>query len=281
MRFPLVATSLGSMGAKVEFDWSPSPTLRLRRWSFSGAPKAFRANAHVGYEFAWAVGGEADYRVGKNNITLRAGMIAMVPSHVEHANTMRGSLRAHALVLSPEFVRDVSDQLGVSMPTDATLAQSDRLATLSRWFEEEEVANSGQLVTDALSTLVVAETLKAAARDVRQRNEPSDPRIDRAIDYIRTHVTKSIALEDVAREVGMSRFHFCRVFRQTTGKSPYQFVLDERLSRARAELLAGRSVTEAAIDSGFSDLSRFAKLYARAFGERPSTARKIRSLRAL
>ena len=245
----------------------------MRKWSFSGPPEAFRAGAHDGVEFAWCTGGEVDYRIGGRNVTLSPGTVVMVPSLAEHANTMRGQLRGNAIVLSQELVADVAEQLGLVMPIEATLASSERLLALSRWLEEDAIANTSAVVTDALSTLVVAETLRAISRGQdRQLNERNDPRIRRAVDFIRAHATQTLSLEMLAHEVGMSRFHFCRSFRQTMGKSPYQFVQDERLARARAALQGGATVTEAALQSGFGDLSRFAKLYARTFGQLPSEA---------
>ncbi len=268
------------MNAKMELEWSPSASFRFRRWSFLGPPEAFQSSAHYGVEFAWCSGGEVDYRIGSKSITLTPGAIVMVPSLAEHANTMRGSIGAHSILLSSDLVRDVAAQLDLRTPSEATLVRSDRLKTLSRWLEEDAIGNAS-LVTDALSTLVVAETLRAVSRhEESPPSERSDPRVQRAVEYIRAHAPQALSLEAIANEVGMSRFHFCRIFRQAMGKSPYQFVQEERLAQARVAIEAGATVTQAALEHGFTDLSRFARLFARTFGQLPSKASRIRSLRA-
>ena len=73
----------------------------------------------------------------------------------------------------------------------------------------------------------------------------------------------------------MSRFHFSRLFRDETGQAPYQYLLRVRLAKA-TELLRGghHSVTEAALASGFSDLSRFASMFKKHTGKSPSEVRR-------
>jgi AraC family transcriptional regulator len=76
----------------------------------------------------------------------------------------------------------------------------------------------------------------------------------------------------------MSRFHFSRLFRDEIGQAPYQYLLRVRLARA-TELLRGghHSVTEAALESGFTDLSRFASMFKKQTGKRPSDVARARS----
>lgn len=96
---------------------------------------------------------------------------------------------------------------------------------------------------------------------VREPNAPrasADPRMARAIARIHVELAEPLTVDDLARTARMSRYHFSRVFRAETCQSPYQFLQERRLSRA-AELLraSGHNVTEAALLSGFTDLSRY------------------------
>ena len=78
------------------------------------------------------------------------------------------------------------------------------------------------------------------------------------------------SLDSVARRVGMSPFHFNRVFRKLTGLPPHRYLLEIRLRRAAELLRSGETVTRAALGAGFGNLSHFIRLFRRVHGVSPS-----------
>jgi AraC-like DNA-binding protein len=98
-------------------------------------------------------------------------------------------------------------------------------------------------------------------------------RVDRARQMLEEHYAEPMPLSRLAREAGMSLFHFARVFRELTGCSPHRHLTRIRLHHARRLLAAGRSVTETCYDVGFSNLSHFTRQFRRAFGAPPSRLR--------
>src|ERR1700731_2821300 len=84
-----------------------------------------------------------------------------------------------------------------------------------------------------------------------------------------------LSIEDVAREVGISPFHFIRQFEAVFGSTPHQFRIQWRLERAKHLLAAGRySVTEVCLEVGFTSLGSFSDLFTRRVGETPSAYRR-------
>lgn len=74
-------------------------------------------------------------------------------------------------------------------------------------------------------------------------------------------------LDDMAAAAGMSRFHFCRAFREAAGVPPWRYVLERRLTRAKEMLVGtGLSVKEIAAELGFRDANYFSRLFAREAG---------------
>ena len=65
------------------------------------------------------------------------------------------------------------------------------------------------------------------------------------------------ALEELARAVGMSPFHFHRVFKAATGLTPRGYAAARRAERVRGELTSKKSVTDALYDAGFNSNGRF------------------------
>jgi transcriptional regulator GlxA family with amidase domain len=95
-------------------------------------------------------------------------------------------------------------------------------------------------------------------------------------------VAESVSMGKLARFTGVSQRTLHEGFRKHRGYSPMQFLREQRMQRVRQELseAAGEtSVTEVALNWGFSHLGRFSLYYAERFGEKPSvTLAKGRSL---
>jgi len=86
-------------------------------------------------------------------------------------------------------------------------------------------------------------------------------RINRVFDYIEKNIEKPIGLEELAVVANFSKFHFHRIFQAMVGETPVQFILRVRLEKAASLLLINpkNSITDIALECGFSDLSNFSK----------------------
>ena len=93
--------------------------------------------------------------------------------------------------------------------------------------------------------------------------------------WIDTVAHEPVSLERMAREAGLSPFHFLRLFAKVLGVTPHQYLVRSRLRRA-ARLLADdeRSITEVALNVGFEDLSNFVRTFRRAAGVSPRRFRQ-------
>ena len=93
--------------------------------------------------------------------------------------------------------------------------------------------------------------------------------------WIDANADQPVDLDGAARTVGLSPFHFLRIFARSLGVTPHQYLVRARLRRA-ARLLAedARPVTDIAYDVGFGDLSNFVRSFHRAAGVSPQRFRK-------
>lgn len=103
-------------------------------------------------------------------------------------------------------------------------------------------------------------------------------RINKAYDFIEKNISRPLSLAEIADAANFSRFHFSRVFLAMTGETVFQFILRVRLEKAAGMLLASpfRSVSEVAIDIGFTDLSVFSRNFRAYFKVTPSKYRKLK-----
>jgi AraC family transcriptional regulator len=96
------------------------------------------------------------------------------------------------------------------------------------------------------------------------------------MDYIEAHLDGDLSLAALARVVNFSEFHFHRVFKGVVGETLNQFIQRRRVEKA-ARFLTGnpaKSVTEIALDCGFSGSAAFARAFKDAFGVSASQYRK-------
>lgn len=95
--------------------------------------------------------------------------------------------------------------------------------------------------------------------------------------YIHDHLSQNIALKTLAREAGLNLHHFAKCFKKATGRSPHQFIIEERVKRAKAALEdAQASLVGVALDVGFSSQSHFTSAFRRLVGVTPKAYRNAR-----
>jgi len=129
----------------------------------------------------------------------------------------------------------------------------------------------GEGETPGAASAIAYEAAAALYDDVfggRLASPGDDSVVRRVVDYVLRNLDKPLTVPDLAEFSGLSRAHFSRVFTETEGVPPAEFVLRERMKRA-AQLLAGdpfSPVKAIAVQSGFDDPNYFAKVFRRFFG---------------
>ena len=132
----------------------------------------------------------------------------------------------------------------------------------------------GELVGAALAVQLVRRCSTNAADATSPRGGLSPARLRRVLEYIDGNLDVSVRLEMLAREVGVSAFHFSRLFKQSTGSSPHQYLLRRRLDRAKTLLRQSTtSLAEISASTGFADQSHFTKVFRRLTGVTPTDYR--------
>lgn len=171
-----------------------------------------------------------------------------------------------ALATVPRAARD-------ALATRAALPPQPRVAALL-----ERACRGADADVDELGCLVAERTIAHAAQ-AAARSVPCRPR-DRerareATARIEESCATALSLGELAREAGLSPFHFLRLFRDVTGITPHQYLIGARLRRALRLLLDTElPVTRIAYDAGFADLSNFNHTFRRAIGCSPRAYRR-------
>lgn len=96
----------------------------------------------------------------------------------------------------------------------------------------------------------------------------------RVLDYIDAHLDRKLKLAELAQLLDISQFHFGRLFRQSLGLSPYQYLLQQRVERAKQLLKqTDKSIVDIAFDCGFNSHSHLSKQFRQSTGMTPKAYR--------
>ncbi|QIZ76201.1 AraC family transcriptional regulator [Ferrimonas lipolytica] len=93
--------------------------------------------------------------------------------------------------------------------------------------------------------------------------------IARSIEFLSSHLTETVTIEELANQIGMSRAVFHRKFKQATNMSPIQFIKSMRLNNAAMKIAEGTNVNVAAMDVGYISSSQFSREFKRMYGLSP------------
>ena len=229
---------------------------------------------HAHYAIQIAFGSERGIRFRaseRDEWTAYSGVI--IPSRQPHA--MDASVVRHNAVLfvEPETregraLTELHLHGGIASLPDHLLADVAP-ALFSAWHDERSV----QAITDAAWRVIRALTGGAEPMAV------SDPRLLRAIAYIKAHLDRALTLDEVAAEAYLSPSRFRHLFVEQTGMALRPYILWRRFLRVWELLMNGESLSAAAHRAGFADSAHLTRTSRRMFGFPPSAMQMTGPLR--
>lgn len=143
-------------------------------------------------------------------------------------------------------------------------------------FKQEHVDNG--LYLDSLTNVLAVNLLRhhTVSKPQLPIYEGGLPprQLSQVLEYINTHLEQNIKLADLAQLLDMSQFHFSRLFKQSIGITPHQYLSQQRVERAK-ELLkkTDRLIIDIALECGFSSHSHLSKQFRQLTGMTPKAYR--------
>jgi len=128
---------------------------------------------------------------------------------------------------------------------------------------------------DLLATRLLAAHVGAPSTFQPTRGGLSPVVLRRAIERLHSDIDADVSLAALASDAGLSRFHFCRAFKESTGLSPHAWRRQQRLEEAK-NMLRGTdaSVLSVAVALGYSSQTAFAAAFRKLTGDTPSNWRR-------
>lgn len=126
------------------------------------------------------------------------------------------------------------------------------------------------LVSEAMLSLLTAQLYKISMKNQSQSLLKHHPAIRKSIDYIQSHLNCTLSIEDVATQCGLSPKYFQQVFKESTGKTPNHFIMEQKLNLAQERLLStDLPISDIAFDCGFASSAYFTRVFKQFFHQTP------------
>jgi AraC family transcriptional regulator len=189
------------------------------------------------------------------------------------------------LYLDPTLVRDVAAGADLD-PDKAELVEALGVhdpqiehAAMSLLLELRSGDLGGRIYAESLAKVLAVNLLRrhsslgrSSARRLEHERAGGLPEasLRTARDYVGDNLAEDLTLAEIAREVHMSPYHFSRMFKLSTGLSPHQYVMRQRIERAKTLLMnTDLPVSVVARKVGFASPSHFAQQFRRLVGVSP------------
>ena len=219
------------------------------------------------------------------DFTFRQNEIVVTPAGIESGWRWHAKSECIVITIPPKKLeRFANQELGI-------LLSDSQLRDLPQ-FEDADLTRAACLLLDELSdgqpgSEVMFESLarvflvKPLRRYGQERSESYEfsqrftaDHYKRVLDYVADHYTAAITVEDLAEQAELSASHFSRLFKETIGVSPHQFVVGYRVEQAKRMLGdPTRPLIDIALACGFSDQPHFSRTFRRMTGQSPKAFR--------
>lgn len=238
------------------------------------------------------LGGSASYIVEGRSYFLRPWDVLLVGRHLIHKPVIDPTRPYERIVLylDPDFLaqggggtEDLSRcfrqaarrQFALMRPAGEDRAELERLTRGLEGALGDRGFGSELLARTWLWQLMIYLNRLQARDHTSQDEEVSriDPKTAQVLAYINSNLSADLSVERLAGLAYASKYHFMRRFREQTGYSVHQYVVEKRLLAAAALLREGVPAQEASLRCGFQDYSAFHRAFKRQFGVTPRQAR--------
>ena len=235
---------------------------------------------NIGHSTTWEFKKEGRFR----HFFKGRGAISLFPSHQPFSGRLKVERGLFAnvlfLALDPIFVSRVAESLDTNRielveqrrSSDPTVRHIGMALRAGIQSGDGIDRMYGEALSTALAIHLLREYGAAVLGSKRQYGGLPREKLMRAVEYIQDQLDADLTVSAIAQAVCISPYHFSRLFKESTGRSPYQYVVEARARKAKELLITGKfTISEVAYDVGFVDQSHLTRHFKRVFGLTPKT----------
>jgi AraC family transcriptional regulator len=230
---------------------------------------------------------DSSWRQGTRRMAARTrpGSITLIPEGQDGRWDVEGPIEVSHVYLPDERLQSSAEILAKGRPVELIgricfddVTSSRILDLLSHEAHRGDISSSlfvEQAIELLCTQLVRAHSSRGSPTAPAPRKGLADWQVKRVTAYMQEFLDKEFSLDELARLVNLSRFHFCTAFRLATGQTPHEWLTALRITRSR-ELLANLEIpiTSIALAVGYQTPSSFSSSFRKVTGMTPSAFRR-------
>ena len=235
---------------------------------------------HEDIEIVLCIAGEGVFFIGSEGFPLFRGQLFLIDSSVLHRSVANEEYRCIAFHIAPDMLQEFSTR---QTNFAARIATCGRVATLNEqqsreledYYKELSTPCGDQFGDDMKRMLVVLNFLQTCFSHFVQgapaegHTNPSLDKVSPILEYIQEHLEEPITVESIAEAFFMSKYYLCHIFKEGTGFSLMDYVINCRILKARALLRQGVRLQEAGERAGFRSNEHFIRTFKKLTGTTP------------
>jgi AraC-like DNA-binding protein len=265
------------MSATPEFSryWQESELQGLEFLSARFVRHAYALHSHETFVIGVVEDGTASFWCGGQRHDSPAGTLMLINPGEPHTGqpSAAGGYRYSMIYPDPALfsvaLRD--DRAGRRVVFPQRVIRDRGVAAGIRALHRATQEADSSLAKESLLVSVLGQLARRHARFTSPSDDDAtDARLLRARASLHDRLEDNVRLEELAREAGLSPFHFLRRFEARFGLPPHAYQRQARIERAKALLRRGASPVAAALASGFSDQSHLTRWFKRTLGVTPA-----------
>lgn len=239
---------------------------------------------HINIELLYVIKGSILVSSNSQKIIAKPNDIIIINSNFLHGITcLTNECNYYCLIID----KDHCDTLGFDTTNNLFKSETDNeeIQNIFNLIIKEMInhRNYYKIATVALCTTMLILLFRHLWETDAQKKFISDSKTDivkLAIEYINSNYQNELSIDQICSSIGVSKFYFCRIFKEITDKTIVEYINVLRTRQARF-LIAERGYTiqEASEECGFNSVAYFSRCFKQFFGYPPSKEKKTRLLK--
>lgn len=251
-------------------------------------PKEYEYHYHDFHKLLWFISGNVEYHIEGKAYKLEPHDILLINSGQIHKPFIGTDepYERYVFYISKEFLEEHSEKessldlcfqmahkeegsvVRLSPSDSGLLFETVRLLEQA----EKEQAYASEMYRRILFLKLLIELNRCCVRscDVFHKMARYDKKIVEMIHYINDHLKEDLSIESISSHFYLSKYHMMRKFKEETGYSMHQYIVEKRILAARNMILSGTPATTACMECGFKDYSTFSRAYRKLLNRIPS-----------
>lgn len=254
--------------------------LRIEAYRFQGLVQPFPNHFHEYYVIGFVEEGERRLSCKNQEYVIQKGHILLFNPGDNHACVQSdgGTLDYRGFNISKEVMLSLAEEVtgNRALPGfSPNVIFDEEVACCLHPLHELVMNGSGEFGREEGLLLLLSLLIQRYSQPFESCIPECREEIERACAFMEEHYAWRISLEEICRHVGLSKSTLLRAFTREKGVTPYSYLENIRIGRAKKLLEQGITPVEAALQTGFSDQSHFTNYFSRFIGLAPGVYRDI------